>query len=206
MTIQWLGHSCFRIEADGYAIVLDPYADGSVPGLSPLHPSANEVLVSHQHGDHNAVQAVKVVPANAPSPFTITRVESVHDDADGTLRGPNTIHILEANGLRVCHLGDLGTMLTRGQLSAVGLLDALMLPVGGHYTIDARTAMAIDGALRPTVTLPMHYRTAAFGFDVIAPLEDFLALASHVKRYDTDTLELSKATPVQTAVLAYRGA
>lgn len=204
MKIQWLGHSCFLVTADEYRIVLDPYADGKVPGLRPLQVTANAVLCSHAHDDHGAANVITLAKDNLPSPFTIIRVDSAHDDENGAKRGKNTIHVLEANGLRIAHLGDLGHELTDGQLAAIGLLDAVMIPVGGFYTIDAKTAKSIVNRLQPVVTLPMHYRSDSFGFDVIGTLDEYLALCDDVQRYPSDTLELTKDMPQQTAVLTYQ--
>lgn len=203
MNIQWLGHACFRVEAAGYVIVLDPYADGKVPGLRPLRTDGHEVLSSHGHADHCAPETVTLRSATAPSPFSITRVESAHDDSGGTKRGMNTIHVLEAEGLRFSHLGDLGSLLSSGQIAAIRPVDAIAIPVGGHYTIDARTARQVADALAPRVVIPMHYRSDAFGFDVLDTLDAFLALCRDVRVYEGDTLALQADTPRQTAVLQY---
>ena len=104
MKLTWLGHSCFAVESGGYRVVLDPYYVESYP---PLHTSANEVLCSHHHRDHDFVEAVELTPRGG-SPFTVETVETFHDDKGGALRGTNTIHVLAAEGLRVVHLGDLG--------------------------------------------------------------------------------------------------
>lgn len=203
MKIQWLGHACFRLESGGYAIVLDPYEDGRVPGLLPLRLHADAVYCSHGHGDHAYVEAVTLITDDKPSPFTVEMVDSFHDDAGGALRGANTIHVLQAGGVRVVHLGDLGAPLTAAQLAAIGRTDVLMIPIGGHYTIDAHTAKAVADALAPRVVLPMHYRSDAFGFDVIGTLDPFLALMDNVRHYDGDTIEITADTPPQTAVLTY---
>lgn len=202
MKIQWFGHACFRVEADGYAIILDPYADGAVPGLPPLRAEANEALCSHGHSDHNAVDVI-TLSASAPSPFTVTTIESFHDEQDGSLRGPNTIHVLAANGLRVAHLGDQGVALTDAQIAQIGRLDALMIPIGGHYTIDAETAHAVAATLRPRVIIPMHYRGDGFGYDVIGTLEPFLRLYGQVNRVDGSTIEITGSMPEQVAVPTY---
>ena len=118
MKITWIGHSCFKIEEGGYSIVIDPYDDNYVPGLRPVRESANEVLCSHEHGDHNARKRVKPV-VGAASPFTVTKIETYHDPQRGALRGPNTIHILSAGGKRIAHFGDLGCALTPEQLDAL---------------------------------------------------------------------------------------
>ena len=104
--IQWLGHSCFRVECQGYAVVLDPFEPGSVPGLRDIRQTADQVLCSHQHHDHNYRAGVALRQDGPANPFTITALPSFHDGCGGAKRGPNTIHLLEAQGLRVAHLGD----------------------------------------------------------------------------------------------------
>ena len=203
MTITWLGHSCFALESDGYRIVIDPYQ--GVEGLPDISTSANAVYCSHQHGDHAYTAGVHLTE-KSPSPFTVREVASCHDDKGGSLRGPNTIRCFTAEGLTVTHLGDLGHLLTAEQAADIGACDALLLPVGGYYTIDAQQARAVAQALKPRVVIPMHYRSPAFGYDVIGPLEDYLALCGgeNVVRYPGSALELTKDTPAQTAVLTYQ--
>ena len=203
--IQWLGQSCFRLEADGYSIVLDPYEDHFIPGLSPLTVTASEVLCSHDHADHGCVSAVSIRPAG-PSPFTVTRIASFHDDQNGALRGRNTIHRIECGGLKLAHLGDLGCMLNPEQIRELSGLDALLIPIGGYYTIDADQAYAVVQALRPRVVIPMHYRTEQFGFDVLDTADHFLSLFELVVEYPGDTMELTADTDPHTAVLTYEGA
>ena len=173
MRITWLGHSCFCVESEGYRIVLDPYL--SVRGYAPLHVSANEVLCSHDHFDHNCREAVTLA-GGVPSPFTVNTVSTCHDDQNGRMRGQNTVHILRAEGQTVVHLGDLGHLLTADQAKELRRCDVLMLPVGGTYTVDAARAKLVADALEPRIIVPMHYRRGALGFDNIGALDDFLAL------------------------------
>ena len=204
MTSIWNGHSCFALDTAQGAVVLDPYQDGSVPGLSPLRLSADLVLCSHGHRDHGARETVTLT--GRPFSLQVEELPTFHDPEGGALRGPNTIHIISAEGLRVAHLGDLGCDLTPEQADKLAGLDALMIPVGGYYTIDAQQARAVAQALKPRVVIPMHYRSPAFGYDVIGPLEDYLALCGgeNVVRYPGSALELTKDTPAQTAVLTYQ--
>lgn len=202
MKLIWNGHSCFTLDTAQGCVVLDPYRDGSVPGLSPLHLTADLVLCSHEHRDHGAREAVELT--GRPVSLQVEELHTFHDPEGGALRGPNTIHIVAADGLRVAHLGDLGCALTPEQTQRLRGLDALMIPVGGYYTIDAGQARAVVEALSPRVVIPMHYRGLSFGYDVIAPLEDYLALCGGaVVRYSGNVLELTKDTPAQTAVLSY---
>lgn len=200
MKITWLGHSCFTIESQGYKIVLDPYKDGSVPGLAPVREEADHVLCSHGHGDHCGTECVSLRQGK-PSPFTVETIDTWHDDKKGALRGPNTIHILSDGQCRVAHLGDLGCDLTPEQKDRLRHLTALLIPVGGHYTIDAAQAKRLAGELSPAVTVPMHYQQAGVGYDVIGTVDQFTALCDDVVTYPCSELELTPQTSRQTAVL-----
>lgn len=199
MTITWLGHSCFLLEEDGYRLVLDPFTQ--VDGLPDPQVEAHQVLCSHDHFDHNYTAGVTLLPRRS-SPFAVTTVDTFHDDQAGALRGPNRIHILSAGGVTVAHLGDLGHLLTPQQLAAIGSVDAVMVPSGGTYTVDAAGARAVVEQLRPRVVIPMHYRKGSCGFAVLQTLEDFLPLPMEEQFYDTNTMSLTADTPAQVAVLA----
>ena len=199
MKITYLGHSCFKIESNGYSVLLDPYQDGKVPGYRPIREEADQVLCSHGHGDHCGVENV-TLKRGGSSPFTVETIDTWHDDQQGALRGADTIHILDDGQCRVAHLGDLGCGLTPEQKDRLRGLTALLIPVGGYYTIDAAQASALAGELAPNLVIPMHYRGEGFGYDVIGPLEDFTALRSGVKEYGSE-LELTPGMAGQTAVL-----
>ena len=173
MKIEYLGHSCFRLED---CLVIDPYKDGSVPGLKPLRVSAVKVICSHEHADHSGRECVEVVPGDCD--FEILEVPSFHDDVNGALRGPNTIFIITSSGgEKLVHLGDLGHFPNDEQLVAISDADYLLIPVGGHYTIDAEMAVKICEAARPKKIIPMHYRTDVSGYPEIATVDEFLRLA-----------------------------
>lgn len=201
MKILWNGHSCFTVETSQGTAVFDPYIDGMVPGLAPLALTADAVYCSHDHGDHNAVDKV-TLSGRAPA-FAVETIPCFHDDMHGLKRGKNTIHILSAEGLRVAHLGDLGHELKGAALDKLRGVDALLIPVGGHFTIDAATAKKVADAVSPRVVIPMHYRLGDMGFGLIAELDAFTSLCDNVVEYDGNTLELTADTPAQTAVLRY---
>ena len=187
MKLTWLGHSCFLIEQDGYRIVLDPYTD--VAGHADVKTEAHEVLCSHGHYDHSAVSGVALLPEKA-SPFVIRRVKTCHDEQGGALRGENTVHILEAGGVSVAHLGDLGHQLTREQLEEIGRVDGVLVPVGGTYTVDAAGAKKVCEAVNPKWVIPMHYRHGSYGFPVLLTVEEFAALWPEVTWHDSAELEV----------------
>jgi L-ascorbate metabolism protein UlaG (beta-lactamase superfamily) len=199
MKLTWLGHSCFLVETAEGSAVLDPYAPGSVPGLALPELTADLVLCSHGHRDHGYREAVQL-SGRSPA-LKVETLESFHDEAGGALRGPNTIHILQAEGLRLAHLGDLGHMLTPAQLAALGRIDVLLIPVGGHYTIGPETAAALADAVGAGITVPMHYRGPGFGYSVIGPAEDFLRLRGRVQRLESNVLRPEALQPPVTAVL-----
>jgi len=179
MKIEYLGHACFRIDD---SLVIDPYKDGSVPGLAPLRVSGSRVICSHEHADHSGVECVEIIGDGDSSAdgssddFEITEVPSWHDDQQGKLRGPNTIFIVRKNGEKLVHLGDLGHFPDDKQLAAISDADYLLIPVGGYYTIDADMAMKICEASRPKCIIPMHYRTANSGYLELATVDEFLKL------------------------------
>lgn len=191
MKVTWIGHACFRIEKDGYSVILDPYKDGVVPGLKPVRVQANEVLCSHEHGDHSARECVEII-ASEEKPFQVSKLESYHDESKGTKRGPNTIHIFTDGKVRVAHMGDQGCMPDADQLEELKNLDLMMLPVGGHYTVDAKEAAEIIAAVQPKVVIPMHYRDkdGKFGYPVIAPVECFTDIMDKVEFKDASDYEV----------------
>lgn len=193
MKITWYGHACFLLESDCGSVVFDPYAPGKVPGWTLPELSADLVLCSHGHGDHN--YAAGVSPTGAAFRGAVTKLPSFHDDRGGALRGENTITLVEAEGLRVVHMGDIGCMLTEEQRAALGRVDVLMIPVGGHYTVDAAGAWEIVRAIGPGIVIPMHFRGRGFGYDVISTVEPFLKLAGNVKEIDgmSYTVDLADA-------------
>ncbi len=182
MIITCIGHAMFLFELDhGMRILTDPVDAASGYPVSPVQ--ADAVLVSHHHHDHcaleNAPRAKVVETAGmhtlAPD-VKVTAVQAWHDDAGGRKRGETLLFLLEAEGLRVAHLGDLGHLPTPEQVAALAPVDALLVPVGGFYTIDALQAREVSSLLRARVILPMHYRTDYTKDWPIAPVQDFLQL------------------------------
>ena len=204
--VTWIGHSCFKIEKEGYTIILDPYADGSVPGFLPIREKANLVLCSHEHTDHNGRSCVTIEDPDLPCPYTITEMTTFHDDAEGTLRGMNTVHILECRAGKIVHLGDLGTMLTDEQLALVRNCSLLMIPVGGYYTIDADTAAALVDRIHPNIVLPMHYHNEfkRLDYDVLDCVERFTEQMVTVIHKDSSCVtmhEHAKDQPTEVMIL-----
>lgn len=173
MKIKYFGHSCFKIEENGYSVVIDPFKN--VNGYCDVKTTADMVLCSHDHFDHNAVDGVKRARSGAQNPFAVTMMQTYHDKVFGKERGENIVHIIEVNGQKTVHLGDIGHLLSEKQLSYIKNCDCLMVPIGGVYTVDANEAWEIINAVNPRIAIPMHYRNGKFGFENIGSLAEFTA-------------------------------
>ncbi len=202
MKLTWIGHSCFIIEKDGYTVIIDPYEDGSVPGLPPMRETANMVLCSHGHADHNAVDVVKIEESD-DCPFTITTIDTYHDDTQGSQRGPNRIHIFEDGETKVVHLGDLGCELTPEQAELVSGADVMMIPVGGFFTIDAEQAAEVIEETQPRVAIPIHYRDdlMGFGYNEIGTVDEFIDLMEDVTILPASEIDSADKQLTQVVIL-----
>jgi len=205
MNITWIGHSCFRIESGGYTIITDPYEDGYVPGLKPLRETADMVLCSHEHGDHNARSLVKIREGQA-CPFTFEVIETWHDEVKGAKRGPNKIHIIDDGNVRLAHMGDLGCEPEEEQIQKLKNLDVCLIPVGGHFTIDGKQAAELVHLIRPRLVIPMHYRDskAGFGFDIISTVNDFTENMDSIHAMEGSTISTDQMPEYQAVVLTPR--
>lgn len=164
MDITWLGLSCFRIRGSQAIIIMDPFPPGL--GYTLGKQTADIVTVSHQHPSHTYVQGISGEHRllKGPGEYEISGVlilgiATYHDAVKGQSRGKNTAYLMEIDGVVVCHLGDIGHVLSDEQAEEMGNVDILMLPVGGVSTINAAMAAEIIRKLEPKVVLPMHYKT-----------------------------------------------
>lgn len=172
MKIEYFGHSCFRLTTEnGLQILTDPFT--GVGYEMPKDVTADFVTVSHAHFDHNFVQGVtgvkKVISQTGKTVFdrvVVDGVASWHDEKQGALRGKNVIYKIVADGICVCHLGDLGESCCNDLLEKIGKVDVLLLPIGGRYTIDAFQAKLYADAIDCKIVIPMHYRPLDGTIDV----------------------------------------
>ncbi len=173
MTLNWHGHSCFHIIArreknHQVSIVIDPFDEAL--GLRVPKLEADILLTTHSHSDHNNVKAVAGQPflISGPGEYEVKEayiqgIHSWHDEREGKERGENTIYTIEAEDLRLCHLGDFGQKeLTEEQLEKIGEVDILMIPVGGVFTISAKEATKVMSQIEPKIIIPMHYQIPSF--------------------------------------------
>jgi L-ascorbate metabolism protein UlaG (beta-lactamase superfamily) len=202
MKIKWYGHAAFMITSKaGTKIIIDPYESGAFGGAlsyGAIKDEADIVLTSHQHDDHNYVRDIKgqfTLVENAGSydlkGLHLRAIPSFHDASKGSERGANLIFVIETDDLKVVHLGDLGHLLDTETIGRIGKVDVLLLPVGGFYTIDPHEATLTMETLKPTVTIPMHYRTPKCEFP-ISVLDDFTAGKKAVVKFDSSEIEVDQ--------------
>ena len=178
MEISWLGHSCFRIKGSQTTVITDPYSPEL--GYSLGKQTADIVTVSHQHQNHAYVQGVSGEPklVKGPGEYEISSIliigmPTFHDAEGGKTKGKNTAYLMDVDGVSVCHLGDLGHVLTSDQVEEIDNVDVLLLPVGGVSTIDASIAAEVVRQLEAKVVIPMHYKTEALNRG-LEPVDGFL--------------------------------
>ena len=201
MKIQYLGHACFKLISGDDSLIIDPYADDSVDGFGHLREEATMVIYSHKHADHYGVDCVKLIDGDE-SKFKVDFIQSWHDDQEGALRGPNLIHVITCEGLRIAHLGDLGCPLNEEQKERLTNLDVLMIPVGGHFTIDADLAADITKSLAPKCAIPMHYRGDGFGYDVLSTVDEYTRHFDNVRKVG-NIIEINNDMP-EVAVMDFK--
>jgi len=212
MEIVWYGHACFRLHQRGKpTIVTDPY-DNSI-GYTLPRLRADIVTVSHDHSDHNYIRGIRGNPKVLTGPgeyeiqgVFITGIPTFHDRKQGKERGRNTVFLFDFDGLTICHLGDLGHVLTQSQAEALGSVDVLLIPVGGVYTITAAQAAEVVSLVEPRVVIPMHYKTKALNFR-LSTVRPFLKEMGAEDTVPRDSLNVTKASlPEETEVviLEYR--
>ena len=178
MEISWLGHSCFRIKGKQTTVITDPYSP--TLGYSLGKPTAHIVTVSHQHPGHSYTEGIggEPRPVTGPGEYEISGVliigiNTFHDAEGGIKRGKNTVYLIEVDEIAICHLGDLGHVLTAEQVEEIDNVDVLLLPVGGVSTINAPMAAEVVRQLEPKVVIPMHYKTRALKWE-LEPVDRFL--------------------------------
>jgi len=197
----------------GTKIITDPYVTGGNLNYGEIEESADIVTVSHEHGDHNNVAAVggkpEVVRGTVPVEIKGIKFDGIptyHDDAGGSKRGNNTAFCFEVDGIRVCHLGDLGHRLGNKEVAELGQIDILLIPVGGFYTIDARVATEACDRLKPKVIIPMHYKTDKCAYP-IAEVDEFLRGKKEVSRLDASQVEFKPGElPPTTQIMVLKPA
>ncbi len=205
MEITWLGHACFRIKGSQAVVITDPFPPDL--GYSLGHPTADVVTISHWHPSHSYHQGIKGEPrlVKGPGEYEIAGVlilglATYHDSIKGQTRGKNTIYLMEVDGVAICHLGDIGHLLSDEAIEEMGNVDVLMVPVGGVSTINPAMAAGIIRKVEPKAVIPMHYKTPAISRE-LEPVDNFLKEMGMGQVEPRPKLNISKSNlPISTQV------
>lgn len=211
MEITWYGRACFRLRGRDATVITDPCppSTGFVAGKHDV----DLLTLSHDHPDHAYTRSITAaMTLTRPGEYEVrdvlvTGVGSFHDGSGGTERGPNTIFSIEVDGVHICHLGDLGHLLTEEQLSDLGRVDVLLVPAGGRYTITPTEAAEVVTQIGAKLVIPMHFATDGASTDLSGP-EDFLremAVADHARQPKAVVTPSSLPDEMQVVVLEARG-
>lgn len=206
-----MGHSSFKIRTKTASIVTDPFLP-TMLGFKFSKTEADIVTVSHQHQDHNAVSMIDGNPfvISGPGEYEVKDVSvfgypSFHDAKSGEERGENVVYVIEADGLRICHLGDLGSSIPAQILEELSEVDVLMIPVGGKVTIGPKEAVDLISQIEPGIVLPMHFKAEGINetnFKDLAALDVFLKEMGAEGAEKLDKISLSKdKLPEETKVV-----
>ena len=195
MNIKWYGHSCFLLTSEsGVRILTDPCAPEVGYDLHDIECDA--VTVSHRHFDHSYLEAAVGMPSvitdageHNVGDVKITGFTAFHDKQQGAVRGNVIMYLFEMDGMRILHAGDVGEQLSREMLAEIGVVDVLLVPIGGKYTLDYLEAREFANSLRPSVVIPMHYKTAQCSID-IDDCENFVTTVQDCKIHKLNDCEV----------------
>jgi L-ascorbate metabolism protein UlaG (beta-lactamase superfamily) len=207
VVVKWLGHACFEFK-NNVCIVSDPHGGRDI-GLTAPKSEADIVLISHGHYDHKEGEKLVKKPdakvVDKPGSFEIKGVKikgisTFHDKSQGRERGGNIIFVFELDGVKFCHLGDLGHILSEDQVREIGQIDVLLVPVGGTFTVNAKEATQIVEMLKPKVVVPMHYKVRGLNLP-ISSVDEFVKGKSEVKQISGPEFTITKESlPQRTQV------
>jgi L-ascorbate metabolism protein UlaG (beta-lactamase superfamily) len=211
MEITWLGHSCFKLKGKQATVITDPFSPAIGYTLGKV--TADIVTVSHPHSGHSYVQGVADEPRILKSPgeyesggVLSVGVHTFHDNEKGAQRGKNTVFVIDVDDVMICHLGDLGHVLTAEQVAEINGVDVLLIPVGGVSTIDAVQAAQVVRQLEPKIVIPMHYKTEAEKKD-LETAERFLKEMGVKEAVPQPKLSVNKSSlplAMQVVMLSYK--
>lgn len=197
MKVQWFGQAAFLLTSEkGVRVICDPF--NPAMGLGEITATADVITISHEHGDHNYTTGIKGNPQilrgvglQMGKGIQFKGIASFHDKEQGSKRGHNTIFCFSLDGIRICHLGDLGHLLSKEQEAEIGKVDLLLVPTGGRATIDPAEATELVARLKPSIAVPMHYKLGNSPMP-FATADDFVANKTNITRLDVGTFEVKK--------------
>ena len=211
MEITWYGRACFRLRGRDATVITDPCPPST--GFVAGRHDVELLTISHDHADHSYTRSINAaMTLTRPGEYEVrellvTGVGSYHDGSGGRERGRNTIFSIEVDGVHICHLGDLGHLLTEEQLSDLRHVDVLLVPVGGRWTITPTEAAEVVTQLGAKLVIPMHFATDGASTDLLGP-DEFLremAVTEPIRQPKAVVTPSSVPDETQVVLLEARG-
>ena len=215
MELVWLGHSAFRLRTGDTVLMTDPFPDSLGLHIPPALSQATVVTVSNGHPHHSATELVgpSATVLDGPGEYGVAGlyIKAIRTPLSSPLPGQeatawNTVFVVEAEGLVVCHLGDISAPLTSRQVEEISSPDVLLLPVGGHCTLSPAEAAELANTISPRIVVPMHYAYPGVAVE-LEPLAPFLRELGAKEPEAQNRLTLSKsAVPTESQVVCLQAA
>ncbi|MEO8510468.1 MAG: MBL fold metallo-hydrolase [Chloroflexota bacterium] len=211
MEITWYGRACFRLRGRDATVITDPCppSTGFVAGKHDI----DLLTISHDHADHSYTRSITAgLTLTRPGEYEfhdllVSGVRTFHDGSGGSERGENIVFTVEVDGVHVCHLGDLGHLLTEEQIAEIGPVDVLLVPVGGNFTLAPSEAGEVVSQISPKLVIPMHYAVNGASTDLQGP-EKFLnemAVTEPLRQPKAQITPTSLPDEMQVVLLEARG-
>lgn len=166
--IEYKGGNGLIISTKKMDLVIDPNL--SVVGLKPLSVKEKVTLATEPRlavSDSDAILAIEGPGEYEIGDFAIRGVSAQRHIDDKESERIATIYRIEVGEVRIALLGNIAPQLSEDQLEEIGVVDMLILPVGGNgLTLDATSAAAIVRSIDPKVVVPVHYAADGLAYEV----------------------------------------
>lgn len=167
MDIEYKGANCVVIATKKGTIVIDPKL--SLVGLKDYAGKMNVQLATQESF---IVPKEDAVVFSGPGEYEVEEA-SIHgiaaqrnvDTPDQGLH--STMYRVYSSEIAVAVIGHVLSPLTEAQLESLGVVDVLIVPVGGNgYTLDAHAAVQVVRQIEPKIVIPTHYADQALQYEV----------------------------------------
>ena len=166
--IEYKGGNTVTIATKQATIVLDPKM--SVVGLKDKPIKDSVEIATEERFALNSADAKLCIEGPGEYEVSGYMIKGVaakrHIDSGEDIKR-STMYQIEIADVKMAVLGNVDSKLSEEQLEEIGVVDVLVIPVGGSgYTLDATSAASISRSIDPKVIIPVHYADSALNYEV----------------------------------------